>query len=278
MGKSLLIVILIALLISCKHQNPSSNSILRLEHLSVKDSILEAYYLGNYNKVLFWDSAYMMNSDNDSLLLQIRIESSISGNKIDYAGNLLNKNKIKIDKEYYLYYKSRIENAKSNSAKALIYIDSAIAINKLSDILYLQRYDIYSTLNNEALAMADLRTALSLKGKNVWDAFGKMALLYMQQEKYDSASIYYRFALANDRHYVVFFNYGLCKYYQNDLDSALILLDYANSLNPQDTRIYLDKGRIYYHTNKKDLACDSWRKALLLNDTIANSLLDQYCQ
>ncbi len=89
------------------------------------------------------------------------------------------------------------------------------------------------------------------------------ALEYYNNQQYDSAAYYYKFAIGNDpENPELFFERGNAFLNANNTDSALIMYDKALALKPEHQQAQYNKGYIYFNRKSYRQAIDETKKIM----------------
>ena len=68
------------------------------------------------------------------------------------------------------------------------------------------------------------------------------------------------------------------KFYLEDYNGSIVDAKKAVNLNSKMSNSYLILGRSYFRLGKKDLACESWSKALDLGNVDVRDYMTKYCK
>lgn len=188
--------------------------------------------------------------------------------------------------------------------------DTTLLIKTLNDIIssdsvcidaYLARGDLFFYSGDNKKARADYSKVILEDHKNV-HALYKMGLLYQEDELYDSSIYFLQMAIGAKTHggVVVDFNsinkdletddakydvpsgliylmQGISFYHSRNLKEAFRVFDFCITNNVQLAKAYLYRGAIYEETNKRDSACEDFRKAKFYGNAEADEYLKKYC-
>lgn len=222
-----------------------------------------------------------------------------------------------IEKQYkdstrFYLVRGNLRQSESNTSQALADYDQALKLDIRNMEAYVNRGAIYYQMQKLDLAETDFKSALVLE-KAQPQALNNLGLIETKREHWDSALSYFdqvlgknpADALAQNNKAFVLLHQGKNKeafdlihssleilpengyalrnlgmYYEKISDAANALLYYNKAIDlaqPVDL-LYGLTGQVYYQMGKKNDACATWRKGVILKDSLAAAALMQYCQ
>ncbi len=166
--------------------------------------------------------------------------------ELDSAGADFRKSlsiRAKNDTAYYnLGY---IEFLKGNYGEAIAYYDSAILYNPKGIYYYVARGDAFLEAGSYPLAAEDYHTAIKA-GEHMGTAYFGLGLVFLYNAMTDSARYYFSLAIVedpfDDEYY---YQRGIARYSEGDLDGALKDFDMAISLNDENTKALFARAELY---------------------------------
>ena len=100
------------------------------------------------------------------------------------------------------------------------------------------------------------------------------ALAYYNNQQYDSAAYYYKFAIDNDpENPELFFERGNAFLNANNTDSALIMYDNALTLQPEHQQAQYNKGYIYFNRKNYRQAIEETKKIIAYTPDNTDAML-----
>jgi tetratricopeptide (TPR) repeat protein len=149
-------------------------------------------------------------------------------------------------------YQEGIEFAKKNDFfKAILSYTSAIIVNPYEWQYYQSRGYAYSVTKSYDNALSDINMALKLKPKH--ENYGCLAIrarLLIEMRKYSDA-----------------------------IDDLTYIIDYfPNEFGPKIGATYLERGKAFLYSNKKEKACIDFHESLNRRMSDAKKFIDDFCK
>ncbi|MBW6491518.1 MAG: tetratricopeptide repeat protein [Lentimicrobium sp.] len=105
-----------------------------------------------------------------------------------------------------------------------------------------------------------------------------LANYYDAASKTEEAMKYYDLALSrNNKYLLALNNRGILKGKAGNIRSAITDFEQAIQIKPDYAEAYYNRGVALYQMNDKALACEDWKKALVLGFKPAAQAINQYC-
>ncbi|WP_372368180.1 tetratricopeptide repeat protein [Candidatus Uabimicrobium sp. HlEnr_7] len=140
--------------------------------------------------------------------------------------------------------------------KAIASYTKAISLNNKKWMLFYNRAKVYIKKKNYAKALIDLEKALtfdlhpeqSIKTKKYLEVcYKKQGLYYTSVSQFDKAIASYTKAISfNNKNWVIFYNRAVAYIKKKSNKQAVIDLEKANKLSPNQTLVNFHLGQIYY--------------------------------
>lgn len=103
--------------------------------------------------------------------------------------------------------------------------------------------------------------------------------MYDAQQEYRKAFEDYSSAIRKNPEYTLAFNNrGIIRGMMQDFEGALADFNKAIANKPDYAESYYNRGNVNYYLNRKQQACEDWRKSALLGFGQANKVLRDYCK
>lgn len=231
---------------------------------------LRYYGVGNYFKAALYLNKIVKDSSDKYLVVQGYLAYSLlNTNRYDESiilyNNLIKNNyfKAKAYSELAIAYKRKGEFIKSMECFA-----SAISIEPLNTLPYLNRANLNAQLKNYTDAIIDYKKVISLENKHV-NACLFLGNVYDEMQDYDSASMYYNKAIyINPNYKAAYINNGIILSKQKKFDEAITYFSKAISLDSNNAYVYDERAFAYKQKNEFAKSNEDYSKVIFLNDTL----------
>lgn len=164
-----------------------------------------------------------------------------------------------------------IEFLKGGYGEAIAYYDSAILYNPKGIYYYVARADAFLEAGSYPLAADDYRKAIEAK-KHLDMAYYGLGLVYLYNEMTDSARYYFSMAIVedpfDDEYY---YQRGITRYTQGDLNGAQKDFDMALSINPDNGEARFARAELYIETGDLVLALQDLDEAIQSDSLLSTS-------
>jgi tetratricopeptide (TPR) repeat protein len=284
-----------------QHPNPKSMAEINLntdfDQITRSPEWREFWQESRYSKTreALDEAEYMINQDRN--LAALRLLGNIRSNSMS-------------DKQNYLT--ARVYYNMNDINSALHHLNLAINRNKRASDYYEMRLEIFEILKNDAQALEDIKSLVSLNpynpdylitkakidnNNNNYQAAADDLSLYLKYFPDNTEALYYSAVVHSNMHQ---FNDALILYNKLiELDCSrtryfngradiyfyfeqwnFAILDYTMSLdiNPRQPEVHYNLGWCRYKGNDKEKACNSWRHAARMGNRDAAIQIQEKCR
>jgi tetratricopeptide (TPR) repeat protein len=160
---------------------------------------------------------------------------------------------------------------------SLVSYTRSIELDSTVGPVYFWRGNAYGHLENYQAAITDYLKAAQLK-PGYLEAYNNIGTLYMKQNDYANAIIYFSKCMALKPSEFLYQNratsYFYLKKYKEAIDDYTMSLQINSSLSDA----YFNRGVCYLYLQQIDLACADWKKASAMGYEKAAELMGKYCK